>query len=141
MAASKRSSCSRADPLIALRRTFSSSCSRGRRLLSKSSRLANWTPPLLGCVRSDIHANEATEERRDIGTLNDKIHHAVLQQELRCRGVLRKLLTHRLLDHAATGKADICARFGDVDIAQHGEARRNAAEAWVNHDREIWQSH
>ena len=47
----------------------------------------------------------------------------MLQQKFRTLKAFRQLLADGLLDDARSGKADQRAGFGDVEIAQHGEAR------------------
>ena len=60
----------------------------------------------------------------------------MLEQELAALEALGQRLAHRLLDHARTGEADQRARLGDVQIAEHRQARRHAARGRVGHHRD-----
>ncbi len=49
------------------------------------------------------------------------IQHSVFQKKLGALKTWRQLLPDRLLNHPGPGKANQSARFGDVEIAQHGK--------------------
>ena len=68
------------------------------------------------------------------------IERALFDQELAALEALGQLFAHRLLDHARTGKADQCIGLGDVDIAEHREARRDAAHGRIRHHRDEGQA-
>ena len=55
------------------------------------------------------------------------VEKSVLQQKFRRLKSLGKFISHRLLDHARPGEADQRARLGNVDVAQHGVTRGDAA--------------
>ena len=67
------------------------------------------------------------------------VEHAVLEQELAALESFGQRLADRLLDDARTGKADERLRLGDVDVAQHGEARRDAAGRRIGEHRDVGQ--
>ena len=62
-------------------------------------------------------------DRLHLAPIDDQIEHALLEQELDSLKALGQLLTDRLLDDARPGEADQRLRFGDVQIAEHREAR------------------
>ncbi len=62
-----------------------------------------------------------------------------LEQELGALEALGQRLARGLLDHARTREADQRARLGDVDVAEHREARRHTARGRVGHHRDVRQ--
>jgi hypothetical protein len=58
----------------------------------------------------------------------------VLQQELGALESFRQLLADGLLDDAGAGESDESAGFGDVEVAQHGEAGGDASGGGVGED-------
>ena len=60
-------------------------------------------------------------------TRHDHVDHAMVQKVLGRLKVFRELLANRLLDYPPAGKADLCTRFGDMDVAEHGIGSRHAA--------------
>ena len=63
--------------------------------------------------------------------MDDGVEKPVFQQKLRRLKSLGKFLADGLLDHARPGEADQRAGLGNVDVAQHGEARGDAAGGGV----------
>ena len=63
----------------------------------------------------------------------------MLQQVLGALEPVGQGLAYRLLDHAGTGKADQCAGFGDLDVAQHGKAGGHATGRWIAQDCHVGQ--
>src|SRR5690349_936210 len=59
--------------------------------------------------------------------VDDHVDGALLEQELGALEAFGQLLAHRLLDYARAGEADQRLRLGEHHVADHGEARRNAA--------------
>src|ERR1700733_11864395 len=68
---------------------------------------------------------------------NDCVKEAVFEQKLRPLKALGELLADGLLDDARTSEADQGFGFCDVEIAQHGEARGNAAGGGVGHHGDV----
>src|SRR5262252_1905129 len=67
--------------------------------------------------------------------MHHQIHHSVLFQILRLLETFRQFFPDGLLDHARAGKTDERARFGDVNVAQHGIGSGDAAGGWIGeHD-------
>ena len=71
--------------------------------------------------------------------LDDRVDHAVLEQELGALEALGQLLADGLLDDARPGEADERLRLGEDDVAQHGERRRHAARRRVQQHRDVRQ--
>src|SRR3984957_12453275 len=89
---------------------------------------------------SSLHSHPTKRLRQillHVFARNDGVEEAMLQQELGALKAWRKLLADGLLDDARSGKADQSVGFGDVQVAEHGEAGRNAAGSWVGHDGDI----
>ena len=72
-----------------------------------------------------------------LAAIDDEVEHAVLEQELAALKAFGQLLANRLLDDARAGEADERARLGDVQIAEHREARRDAAGRRIGQDRDV----
>src|SRR5207249_5984768 len=62
---------------------------------------------------------------------DDSIQHPVSEQELGRLKPLRQFLADRLLDNARSCKSDERARLRDIQVAEHGEARGDAARCGV----------
>ena len=63
----------------------------------------------------------------------------MLEEELAALKALGQRLADGLLDDARTGKPDERLRLGDVDVAEHGEARRDAAGRRIGEDGDVGQ--
>ncbi len=61
----------------------------------------------------------------------------MLQQELGALEAFREFLADGLLDDARAGEADERAGFGDVEVAEHGEAGGDAAGGGVGEDADV----
>src|SRR5271167_1013601 len=57
----------------------------------------------------------------EIAAMHDGVEHAVLEEKFAALEAFGQLLADGLLDHTRPGEADERSRFGDVQIAQHGE--------------------
>src|SRR6266700_200664 len=68
---------------------------------------------------------------------DDRVEEAVLEQKLGALEALGKLLADSLLDDAGARETDERVRFGDVQIAKHGEACGDAAGGGIGHYREV----
>src|SRR5205085_8727979 len=86
---------------------------------------------------------EEAQCRRDIGFHFEAWHygveHAVFEQEFAALEAFREFLPDGLLDDARSGEPDLRARLRDVEIAQHGVARGDAAGGGVGEDADIGQ--
>ena len=71
--------------------------------------------------------------------MHHHVDHAVLVQVFGALESIGQLFADRVLDHPLAGKADQRARFGDVHVAEHGVARRNAACGRVGQHDDIGQ--
>ena len=75
-----------------------------------------------------VSSRQTFDERRaQLVAMHHHVDHAVLVQILRALEAFGQLLADGLLDDARTGEADQRARLGDVDVAQHGVGRGDAA--------------
>ena len=63
----------------------------------------------------------------------------LLEQELAALESFRQLLPDRLLDDARAGEADQRFRLGDVQVAEHREAGRDAAGRRIGEHRDVRQ--
>ena len=59
--------------------------------------------------------------------MDDHVDHAVLEQIFGALEAFRQLLADRLGDDARAGETDLRAGLGDLDVAQHGVGRADAA--------------
>ena len=75
-----------------------------------------------------------------VAPVDDHVERAVLEQELAALEAFRQGLAHGLLDDARPGEADQRLRLGDVEVAEHREARRHAARGRVGHHRDERQA-
>ena len=64
----------------------------------------------------------------------------MLEQVFGALEAFRQLLAHRLLDDARAGEADQRAGLGDLDVAQHGEARGDAAGGRIGQHDDVGQA-
>ena len=71
-----------------------------------------------------------------VAAVDDHVQPAVLEQKLAALEALGQRLAHGLLNHARTGKADQRARLGDIQVAEHRQARRHAAHGRIGHHRD-----
>ena len=72
-----------------------------------------------------------------LAPIDDDVEHAVLEQELAALESFGQLLADGLLDDARAGEADERLRLGDVDVAEHREARGHAAGRRIGQDRDV----
>ena len=63
----------------------------------------------------------------------------MLEQKLAALKPFGQLLANGLLDDARTGEADQRAGFGNIQIAQHGEAGGNAAGGGIGEHADVRQ--
>jgi hypothetical protein len=68
---------------------------------------------------------------------DDRVEEAVGEQEFGALEAFGELLADGLLDDAGAGEADERAGFGDVEVAEHGEAGGDAAGGGVGHDGDV----
>src|SRR5437899_3951977 len=115
-------------------------CSPPRRARSRATASAYVTG---GLRRSGRRVGEerqnAAERLLEVAPIDDHVELSVRQQELRALESLGKRLTDRLGDDPRPGKADQRARLGEDDVAEHREARRDAAGGGVGEDRNVRQ--
>src|SRR5882672_23316 len=81
-------------------------------------------------------AKRVGDRRLHLAPIDDQVEHAFLEQELAALKSLGQLLPNRLFDDARAGETDERLRLGNVEIAEHGEARRDAAGGGVGEHRE-----
>src|SRR6195256_1026947 len=81
---------------------------------------------------------EKIERGRDISlqvlAMNDGVEKTVLQKKFGRLKTFGKFLADGLFNDARPGKTDERAGLGDVDIAQHGIARSDAAGRGIGED-------
>ena len=82
------------------------------------------------------HAQQRCDPLAHVAPVDDHVERAVIEQELAALEALGQRLAHRLLDHARAGEADERARLGEIEVAEHREARRHAAGGRIGHDRD-----
>src|SRR5437867_1309154 len=75
-----------------------------------------------------------------IAALDDEIELAVLEEELGALETLRERLTDGLGDDAGSGEADQGSRLGDDHVAEHGEARGDAAGGRIGEHGDVGQT-
>ena len=86
------------------------------------------------------HERERVAEGRlQLAPIDDQVEHAALEQELAALEAVGQLLADGLLDHARAGEADQRLRLGDVQVAEHREARGDAAGRRIGEDRDVGQ--
>lgn len=68
---------------------------------------------------------------------DDGVQEAVFEEELGALEAFGELLADGLLDDAGAGEADEGAGFGDVEVAEHGEAGGDASGGGVGHDGDV----
>src|SRR2546425_1152484 len=115
-------------------------CSPPRRARSRATASAYVTGrlPRSGRLVGEEGEN-AAEHLLEVAPLDDHVELSVRQQELRALESLGKRLTDRLGDDRRPGKADQRARLGEDDVAEHREARRDAAGGGIGEDRNVRQ--
>ena len=97
---------------------------------------------MTGDVTTAVRAHEAQrvgDRRFHLAPIDDEVEHALLEQELAALESLGQLLPDRLLDDARSGEADQRLRLGDVEIAEHREARGHAAGRRIGQHRDEGQ--
>ena len=83
--------------------------------------------------------DQPRQGRAQIGAFHHHVQHAVLKQIFRALEAFRQFFAHGLGDDPRAGKADLRARLGDLDIAQHGKAGGDAAEGGIGQHHDIGQ--
>ena len=68
------------------------------------------------------------QRRAQLVAMHHHVDHAVLQQIFGALEAFRQLLADRLRNDARAGEADLRAGLGDLDVAQHGIGRADAAD-------------
>src|SRR2546427_3612985 len=81
----------------------------------------------------------AAEGLLEITPLDDHVELAVREQELRALESLGQRLTDRLRNDPWSGEPDQRARLGQDDVAEHREARGDAAGRGIGEDRDVRQ--
>src|SRR5262249_16635377 len=71
--------------------------------------------------------------------VHNRVEHSMFEQKFRTLKTLGQLLADRLLDHARACEADQCARFGDVEIAEHRETGGYAAGRRIGQEGDVRQ--
>ena len=104
-----------------------------------SRRRRSARPPGRGRRLRHHEPQRARDGRLQLASIDDEIDEAVLEQELAALEPFGQLLADGLLDHARTGETDERARLGDVQVAEHREARGHAARRRIGQDRQIRQ--
>src|SRR4051794_1937811 len=69
--------------------------------------------------------------------MDDRVEHAVLEEEFAALESGWEFLADGLFDHPRTGKANERAGFGDVEIAKHCKRRGHAAGSWVGENGNV----
>src|SRR5436309_4411791 len=69
--------------------------------------------------------------------VDDGVKHAVLQKEFAALKSSRKFLTNGLLNHPRPGKANERARFGNVEVAKHGEGCGHATSSRIGENGNV----
>ena len=72
-----------------------------------------------------MEGQQLAQHRPPLTAGDDPVQKAVVQQVLRPLKALGQLLLDGLLNHPGAGEADKCARFGQHDVPQRGEAGRH----------------
>ena len=81
--------------------------------------------------RPSISASSGGDAVAQVAAVDDQVDRAVLEQELAALEAFGQRLAHGLLDDARAGEADQRARLGDVEVAEHRQARGHAARGRV----------
>src|SRR5258705_243021 len=82
----------------------------------------------------------AAERVLEVAPLDDQVELAVREQEFRPLEALGKRLANRLGDDPRSGEPDQRARLGKNDVAEHREARRDAAGGGIGKDGDVRQA-
>ena len=69
--------------------------------------------------------------------MDNVVHKALLQEELRPLEALGQLLADGLLDHPGAGEPDEGPGLGQNDIPQHSEAGRHAARSGIGENGDV----
>ena len=121
------------------RRSSEKRNSRGKTCFS------SWRRPRVRALRLDrlldrrrgAEAEDAGDEVLHLASIDDDVEHAVLEQKLAALESFGQRLADGLLDDARAGESDEGFRLGDVDVAEHREARRDAAGRRIGQDRDV----
>ena len=93
----------------------------------------------IGVVHAARELQRAGDVRLHFQARHHVVQHAVLEQKFAALEALGQFLADGLLDDARAGEADQRARFGDVQIAQHGVAGGDAARGGVGEHADVRQ--
>src|SRR5215510_13162854 len=116
-------------------------CSPPRRARRRATASAYVTGNLTRSGRLVGEERENAAERvLEIAPLDDQVELAVREQEFRALEALGKRLANRLGDDPWAGETDQRARLGENDVAQHREARGDAAGGGIREDRDVRQA-
>ena len=72
--------------------------------------------------------------------VHDGVEHAVFEEEFAALESFGKFLSDGLFDDARAGESDQRARFGDVEVAEHGIRSGDAAGGRVGQDGDVRNS-
>src|ERR1700679_2631564 len=90
-------------------------------------------------LRASWLADEEINGPADVGlkflARNDGVEEAVLEQKVGVLKTFGECLTDGLFDDARTGETDERARFGNVEVAEHGVTGGDAASCGIGEQR------
>src|ERR1700730_6090742 len=92
------------------------------------------------CSRRRRFRQDATKPRQrstQLMAMHHHVNHSVLLKILRLLKAFRQFFPDGLFDHPRPGKADECARFGDMNVAQHGVGGGDAPGGWIGEHYDI----
>src|SRR5262245_4592254 len=116
-------------------------CSPPRRARRRATASAYVTGNLARSGRLVGEERENTAERVfEVAPLDDQVELAVREQEFRPLKALGKRLANRLGDDPRAGESDQRARLGENNVAEHREARGDAAGGGIGEDRDVRQA-
>src|SRR5262245_64366175 len=116
-------------------------CSPPRRARRRATASAYVTGNLARSGRLVGEERENAAERvLEVAPLDDQVELAVREQEFRPLEALGKRLANRLGDDTRAGEPDQRARLGENNVAEHREARGDAAGGGIGEDRDVRQA-
>ena len=89
---------------------------------------------------ADAEPQHSRDHVLQLAAVDDDVEHAAFEEELAALEALGQRLPDGLLDHPRAGKADERLRLGDVEVAQHREARRHAAGRRIGEQGDVRQA-
>src|SRR5580698_1438956 len=75
--------------------------------------------------------------RLELASVNYGVEEAMFEQEFAALEAFGEFLADRLLDDPGAGEADQRARFGDVEVSEHGEAGGDASGGGVGEETDV----